>query len=67
MMLDEPQEPEIRRQGLQRQSARLMGRIESGKSTVMVNLRQAQVEVTAVVMLDVGVGDPKMIIKMVRQ
>lgn len=50
--LDQPQEPETRRQLLQRHSARFIGSIELGKSTVSEKLRHAQVEVMEVVMLN---------------
>ena len=49
--LDHPQEPDARRQLLQRHNARFIGSMELGKSTVREKLRHAQVEVMVVVML----------------
>lgn len=49
--LDQPHEPETRRQLLQRHRARFIGSSEFGNSTVTEKPRQAQVEVTAVAMI----------------
>jgi len=54
--LDHPQEPETLRQLSQRHSARFIGSMELGKSTVREKLRHAQVEVMVVVILDERFG-----------
>lgn len=48
-MYESPQEPESRRQEVQRQSARLRGSEEVGKKTSIVKASQAQVAVIFVV------------------